>query len=99
MEASEAIRRSVEALKYLAGADEPEVDQTGMTVCKTTFVPWRSFGEYVVVSILPHEGGSMLEVTSEPATMTLVDYGKNQGHVRRVIQRLSTSGNSVSAKG
>jgi hypothetical protein len=88
VDASTALRRTVEALRTLAPGHDPEVDTERLTASTFADRNWISFGQHVTALVRPDNGGSVVEVTSDPGPQ-LFDRGKNRANVEVVIRSLA----------
>ncbi len=85
---AEQVAATLRAILAAQGAQELDADAQGSFTFRTS-ADLRSWGEIVSFTIVPRGAQTWVRLRSRPALRTtLVDYGKNQENVERLVQHL-----------
>jgi hypothetical protein len=81
----QALKRCADAIRALPRSRAVVVDAQAGTIAARMAMTFRSFGERLVVTVLPAGGGSLVRIESAPVIPTTVfDYGKGLENVETV---------------
>lgn len=82
------LRRVTDALQTLAPDVAPVVNRETLSVSTTLPVNWKTGGESIVATVMPADGGSMVNLSSSSLRDQLIDFGKNRENVDRILRYL-----------